>query len=426
MKRTVMLFEEFVYSLNEAKINQSLTVKLSGNRDKFRFPLYDYQPIVDLLTNTLFPLHEKRQWAMTITVPGIVEIECRGEFIGRYKNYRYVTEIKPIADLKSERFRSGEGTNWDRSMYNFCWNTTKPKMLFRGIELIVRNSCRAALVDKLDFDFEIEYKEDLKKFGAEMGLHKFNPSENNFDLYNWVEQAGDALLINQGTYTYDYNEYIDKALNDMKKLLPKEIIVKAKPVKYKDNYLGWQDLTHVSFENFWQKQRGMSGFERVPKTEQFTTQDVLDYIEYWKQTKKPKTENIPANILQELVDGLTKMYQRIHGKNSMININIAEIPTGPDENLDINEKYKLNEGKDWYDFKPENIAKAFMKGGTPNEGPTVTSDQLDDFIDMFAQDKRIEDGLPYDVAEEIVAFLQKKGYSQLDADELKTENGWGV
>ena len=335
MKNKVMLFEEFAYSLNEAKINQSLTLKLSGSRDKFRFPLYDYTPVVDLLTSKLVPLYEKRQWAMAITVPGIVEIICRGEFVGRYKDYQYVTEIKPIVDIKSERFGKGEGTNWDSSVTSFLQTyRDKPKMLSRALELIVRNSCRAALVDKLNFDFEIEYGEGLKQFGAEMGLHKFNPSENDFDLYNWVDHAGESLLINQGTYNYDYNEYIDKALDEMKKLLPKEIIVNVKPVKYKDTYLGWQELTSVSFEDWWQKQRGMSGFERVPKTEQFTTQDVLDYIEYWKQTKKPKTENIPANVLQALVDDLTKTFNRIHGKNSMININIAEIPTGPDENFE--------------------------------------------------------------------------------------------
>ena len=82
----------------------------------------------------------------------------------------------------------------------------------------------------------------------------------------------------------------------------------------------------------------------------------------------------------------------------------------------------LNERKDWYDFKPENIAKAFMKDGEPGEGPTVTTDQLDQWLGDFAYFKKIEDGLPYDVAEDIVNVLKKKGYKNLDVDNLRTES----
>jgi len=84
----------------------------------------------------------------------------------------------------------------------------------------------------------------------------------------------------------------------------------------------------------------------------------------------------------------------------------------------------LNEGKDWYDFKPENIAKAFMKDGEPGEGPNITTDQLDQWIGDFAYFKKIEDGLPYDVAEEIVDFLKKKGYKNLDVDDLRTDGAF--
>jgi hypothetical protein len=92
-----------------------------------------------------------------------------------------------------------------------------------------------------------------------------------------------------------------------------------------------------------------------------------------------------------------------------------------EEKLSIKES-SLNERKDWYDFKPEKIAKAFMDNGEPGEGPTVTTDQLDRWLGDFAYFKKIEDGLPYDVAEDIVNILKKKGYRKLDVDNLQTES----
>jgi hypothetical protein len=72
----------------------------------------------------------------------------------------------------------------------------------------------------------------------------------------------------------------------------------------------------------------------------------------------------------------------------------------------------LNEGKDWSDFDADQIAKEFMK----DYDNSATGEDLDEWLNMFAQDKRIEDGLDSNLAEEIVDFLKSKGYKKMSMD----------
>ena len=60
----------------------------------------------------------------------------------------------------------------------------------------------------------------------------------------------------------------------------------------------------------------------------------------------------------------------------------------------------LNEGKDWNDFSAKEIADLFMKDYVPKEQPT--GEDLDQWLSIFAQDKKIEDGI-----DSSFAFLKK-------------------
>ena len=73
----------------------------------------------------------------------------------------------------------------------------------------------------------------------------------------------------------------------------------------------------------------------------------------------------------------------------------------------------LNEGKDWYDFSAKEIADKFMED-MPDNG--TTGEDLDQWLSIFAQDKKIEDGLDASLAEEIVGILKSKGYKKMSMD----------
>jgi len=78
----------------------------------------------------------------------------------------------------------------------------------------------------------------------------------------------------------------------------------------------------------------------------------------------------------------------------------------------------LNEGKDWNDFSAKEIADLFMKDYVPKEQPT--GEDLDQWLSIFAQDKKIEDGIDSSFAEEIVDVLKSKGYKDMSMDGIKT------
>lgn len=71
----------------------------------------------------------------------------------------------------------------------------------------------------------------------------------------------------------------------------------------------------------------------------------------------------------------------------------------------------VNERKDWYDYDASKIAKGFMR----DNGKNADADDMHQWLDMFAQDKRIEDETPVDVLEDIIDILNKNGY-KLNAD----------
>ena len=72
----------------------------------------------------------------------------------------------------------------------------------------------------------------------------------------------------------------------------------------------------------------------------------------------------------------------------------------------------LNEGKDWNDFSAKEIADLFMK----DCDNVCTGEDLDEWLNIFAQDKKIEDGLDSSLAEEIVDILKSKGYKKMSMD----------
>ena len=79
----------------------------------------------------------------------------------------------------------------------------------------------------------------------------------------------------------------------------------------------------------------------------------------------------------------------------------------------------INEGKSWWDFDAEKIAKDFMRD---YKDKNVNSEGLNNWFNDFANDKKIEKGLPGDIAEEVVDILTKHGYKHLKANELQTES----
>lgn len=76
----------------------------------------------------------------------------------------------------------------------------------------------------------------------------------------------------------------------------------------------------------------------------------------------------------------------------------------------------LNEGKDWSDFSAKEIADKFMDD-CHND---CTGEDLDEWLNMFAQDKKIEDGLDSSLAEEIVDILKSKGFKKMSMDGITT------
>ena len=73
----------------------------------------------------------------------------------------------------------------------------------------------------------------------------------------------------------------------------------------------------------------------------------------------------------------------------------------------------LNEGKDWSDFSAQEIADKFMKD-MPDKG--WEGEDLDQWLSIFAQDKKIEAELDSSLAEEIVGILKSKGYKKMSMD----------
>lgn len=76
----------------------------------------------------------------------------------------------------------------------------------------------------------------------------------------------------------------------------------------------------------------------------------------------------------------------------------------------------INEGKDWSDFSAKEIADMFMKDYEDD----ATGEDLDEWLNMFAQDKRIEDVIDSSLAEEIVDILKSKGYKDMSMDGIQT------
>ncbi len=76
----------------------------------------------------------------------------------------------------------------------------------------------------------------------------------------------------------------------------------------------------------------------------------------------------------------------------------------------------LNEGKDWNDFSAEEIANKFMDD-CHND---CSGEDLDEWLNMFSQENKIEDGIDSSLAEEIVDFLKSKGYKKMSMDGVNT------
>jgi hypothetical protein len=83
---------------------------------------------------------------------------------------------------------------------------------------------------------------------------------------------------------------------------------------------------------------------------------------------------------------------------------------------------ELNEKKSWYDFKPIEIAKSFMK----DYDKSADSDDLDSWLDEFAYDKKIEAALNSSVAKQIVDELNVKGYKNLKHNELTVNEAFAL
>jgi hypothetical protein len=83
---------------------------------------------------------------------------------------------------------------------------------------------------------------------------------------------------------------------------------------------------------------------------------------------------------------------------------------------------ELNEKKSWYDFKPVEIAKSFMK----DYDKSADSDDLDSWLDEFAYDKKIEAALNSSVAKEIVDELNAKGYKNLKHNDLTVNEAFAL
>jgi hypothetical protein len=75
----------------------------------------------------------------------------------------------------------------------------------------------------------------------------------------------------------------------------------------------------------------------------------------------------------------------------------------------------INEGKDWSDFTANKVADMFINDYDYKE---ATSAELDEWLSMFAQQKRIENAVDSSFAEELVNALNSKGYKNISMDGL--------
>ena len=225
--KTVKTFEEFVnenYILNESK-SQTLNLRLKNSRNLRLSPNYDLKPLTKIIMNDLEPLEDAGDinWSVKLTVPGIIEIQLYTE--GKGSSYQYLTKVNPLTDLKTSRFPKDLGTNFPYNLIDkeyglndrLVGRGTKEKELADALSFIIRNACKAALVDKLNFDFEVDYgrgsrRVDYFKTG-ETG-ETFDPNNDKYDLLFWVDDRV------PGNYDSDIFKGVFKQLQ---MLLPKQI-----------------------------------------------------------------------------------------------------------------------------------------------------------------------------------------------------------
>lgn len=81
-----------------------------------------------------------------------------------------------------------------------------------------------------------------------------------------------------------------------------------------------------------------------------------------------------------------------------------------------NKKPEVNEARDWYDFDIDDIIHDFKKDNT---NKNIDMSDINQWFDMFAQDKRIEDSIPEDVADDLEDALKKAGYKKANSEKLQ-------
>lgn len=225
MKKHVKQFDDFLNERAESFLNEGVgseTIKVkklnivksrSDNPSPAAFdsaynaPDYDWSPLIGWLHNSSQQMPEKRNWEISFTVPGVAHFEGNGQRL----------RITPIGDLKTNKFSEGRGTNFtmgisgNRGTLGSGWYM---KTRVRDIlNLIVRNCSRAALVDKLNIDFE-----------RAPGESNFNPSTNVADLQTWVNMAPN---YDAGGKRYGYAPELVEALRRLNDMLPNELVIKA-------------------------------------------------------------------------------------------------------------------------------------------------------------------------------------------------------
>ncbi len=191
---------------------QSTEIKVKKySTDEYTAPNYDWTSI----TNWIWTASKSgKEWRVLFTLPQVASFDLGKEGV----------KITPIGDIKSDKFRVGNATNFDSSVVGIEWYKRK-KSIPSVFGLLVRNCSRAVFADALDFGFNIKYKESLKEFGYEEGEHIFDPSSNVKDLEGWIEDAP-SLIVGRGSYTAHIPE-LKKALQELSDMLPDELSIKV-------------------------------------------------------------------------------------------------------------------------------------------------------------------------------------------------------
>ena len=198
----VKLFEQFIFE------KELVSTEMTVNGDPAKSSNWD-----DIAKWVWTASKSGRQWKVSFVLPNVAEFEMEKD---------QKIKINPLADLKTETFKRGEGTNFDSSiMYDWY---KKMKLVPYAFSILVNNCSRAAFAGKVKTDLKVDYHPNLQRFGYIPGEHVFDPGTRADDLKVWVEDAP-RVIIAQGSFSA-YKPELEKALETLMKSLPNKLTVK--------------------------------------------------------------------------------------------------------------------------------------------------------------------------------------------------------